>query len=231
MNKQKPTTASSEVTVPQLPFLDTTNPCVGSAIKTLPNADHDLLNKHEARRLTDRIRKAVNDVGALIEQAHDRGAWKALGYATWEAYVKTEFGFTRQRSYQLLDQGRVAKAISEATGELSNAFDISKRDADALKSDLDAVTAEIRERVALGQEPVEAVSKSVAAARAKANGPPRSRQLPASKSAPDTQEMTARLLSAWDLANAQARASFMRIARLSAVPAATFYATASGRDA
>lgn len=124
------------------------------------------MTKGEAKALTDRIHQAVDGLGALVEQAHDRGAWKALSYATWEAYVKAEFGFTRQRSYQLLDQGRVAKELAVATGDLSNAFDISARDAAAVKDDLPAVKAIVKARVDKGDEPAAVVAETVAAARA-----------------------------------------------------------------
>lgn len=123
------------------------------------------MDKAEAQAITDSIRNAVDCLGALVEQAHDRRAWKVMGYATWQAYVSEEFGFTRQRSYQLLDQGRVAKALSEATGDLSNVFDISARDAAAVKDDLPKVAAEVKQRVEMGEEPGTAIKETVAAAR------------------------------------------------------------------
>lgn len=134
-------------------------------IKTAPAAS-GTMNKVEAKALTDRIRNAVDGLGSLVEQAHDRAAWKAMGYSTWEAYVKAEFGFTRQRSYQLLDQGRVAKELASAAGDLSNAFDISARDASAVKAVLPAVKAQIKAKVAAGETPEKAVAETVAAARA-----------------------------------------------------------------
>jgi len=134
-------------------------------IKTTPAATGPM-NKGEAKALTDRIRQAVDGLGTLVEQAHDRGAWKAMGYAKWEEYVKAEFGFTKQRSYQLLDQGKVTKAIAEAAGQESNAFDFSARDVAAVKPDLSAVAADIKTRVEAGQEPKKAVAETVAAKRA-----------------------------------------------------------------
>lgn len=130
-------------------------------IKTATTNVAGPMDKAEAQAITDRIRNAVDSLGALVEKAHDRRAWKALGYKTWEAYVSAEFGFTRQRSYQLLDQGRVAKALGEAAGDLSNAFDISARDAAAVKGDLPAVSAAIKERIEAGEEPKAAVEDVV----------------------------------------------------------------------
>lgn len=124
------------------------------------------LSKADAQALTDRIRAAVDGLGSLVERAYDQKAWKAMGYATWEAYVGKEFGFTRQRSYQLLDQGKVAKELAVATGDLSNAFDISARDAAAVKSDLSAVTEEIKKRVEAGEKPTKVVDEVIAKKRA-----------------------------------------------------------------
>ena len=76
------------------------------------------LSKQAASKLTERIRKAGADFGALLLEAHDGGAWSVLGYATWGDYVRGEFEFSRQRSYQLLAQGRVNQRLAEAGSEL-----------------------------------------------------------------------------------------------------------------
>lgn len=123
------------------------------------------ISKVDAEALTKRIRSAVDSLGALVEQAHDRQAWKVMGYATWEAYVSAEFGFTRQRSYQLLDQGRTAKALGEAGGILSTAVDISERAARDIKADLPEVVEEIRTRVEQGEDPKTAVAETIDAKR------------------------------------------------------------------
>lgn len=119
------------------------------------------LSETEATKLTKKIKIAVDDLWALLIQAHEGKAWKALGYSTWEAYVSAEFSMSRQRSYQLLDQGKVIKAVREAAGDLSTnggqnskgrghtrtlstpsgAIDISERDARDIKADLPAVPA------------------------------------------------------------------------------------------
>ncbi len=126
------------------------------------------MTKVEAQAITERIRSAVDSLGVLVEQAHDRRAWKALGYATWEAYVSKEFGFTRQRSYQLLDQGRMTKAIAEAAGDLTTDVVIPEAAAREIKPVIEEVTADVAARVEAGQEPAEAVEEAVAAGRAKA---------------------------------------------------------------
>jgi hypothetical protein len=144
------------------------------------------LTEKEAVALTGRIRKAVDNLWALLLEAHDRRAWKALKYATWEAYVAAEFSMSRTRSYQILDQGRVIEAIRQVTGDLSTAgrqsekgrggtrtlsavdlnVDISERDARDIKDDLAAVTAEISTRVGQGEPPQKAATDVIAEKRA-----------------------------------------------------------------
>jgi len=136
-------------------------------IKTSPAKSDAPLNKAQARTLTERIRKHIDAAWADITAAYEGKAWKALGYASWEAYVKAEFDMSRRRSYQLIDQGRVIREIAEATGQnVQHAAQISYRDAEKIKGDLPSVTAEIRERVEAGETPETAVARTVAEARA-----------------------------------------------------------------
>lgn len=72
------------------------------------------LTRDEAAELTRRIKGNIRQLGHLLLEAHDKRAWSALQYPSWERYVRVEFGLGRSRSYQLLDQGRVIRAISEA---------------------------------------------------------------------------------------------------------------------
>lgn len=140
--------------------------------------------KAEAQVLTDRIRQNVDQLWALLLDAHDRRAWKAMGYQTWGEYVGAEFAMGRQRSYQILDQGRVIEAIREVAGVSTTGrqndvrgaprtksnpalgIDISERDARDIKPDLPAVTEDIRTRVEAGQDPQKAVAEVVADKRA-----------------------------------------------------------------
>lgn len=43
----------------------------------------------EARQLTERIRSAADTLCQLLAEAHDRGAWRALGYDSFNAYVSS----------------------------------------------------------------------------------------------------------------------------------------------
>ena len=75
-----------------------------------------LLSENEARDLTERIRNGMTNLATLIMEAHDSEAWRALGYASWGAYVDGEFPFSRVHSYDLIDQGRTIHALTEAVG-------------------------------------------------------------------------------------------------------------------
>lgn len=125
------------------------------------------LSKSEAKSLTDKIRKSVDGLWALLLEAYERKAWKALEYKTWESYVKAEFDMSRRRSYQLVDQGRVIRAIKEVTGEnVQHVAQISARDVDAVKDELPTVTTEIESRISQGETPDKAVSDVVSERRA-----------------------------------------------------------------
>lgn len=74
------------------------------------------LDARAARALTERIKSAANNFSLLLMEAQERQAWVALGYRTWERYVRQEFGLSRTRSYELLDHGRLIRAIQATTG-------------------------------------------------------------------------------------------------------------------
>lgn len=123
------------------------------------------LSKADAKKLTQKIKTAVDDLWSLLVQAHEGRAWKALGHATWQAYVEAEFGMSKRRADQLLEKSEVIAAIEDATGKKGNAFPISKRDVDAVKTDLPAVAEEIKVKLEAGEEPKKAVADTIAAKR------------------------------------------------------------------
>jgi hypothetical protein len=103
-----------------------------------------------ARELTDRIRRASETAGrvcSLLVEAHQRRAWSALGYHTWADYVRLEFRLSRSRSYELLDQGRVIRAMEAVTG-LSGIPDISPYAAAQIKAHIAEITETLRARIA-----------------------------------------------------------------------------------
>jgi len=68
-----------------------------------------LMDEAEAAVITQEIRDTTTLVCHLVKEAHDKQAWRALGYPTWAAYCKAEFNIGRSRSYQLV---RYAEAIA-----------------------------------------------------------------------------------------------------------------------
>jgi hypothetical protein len=112
------------------------------------------LTAEEARSLTDRINAAAGALWRLLLEAHEREAWRALGYPSWREYAREEFTISQSRAYQLLDQGRVIAAIADAAGvEISTMVEISERAARDVAPALPEVTATIRTRVEDGEEP------------------------------------------------------------------------------
>jgi hypothetical protein len=108
------------------------------------------IDENGARELTERIRAAAHTAHrlcSLLVEAHERRAWLALGYPTWAEYVGAEFRLSRSRSYELLDHGRVLRALEAATG-LSGIPDISAYAAAQIRPHLDEVTQAIRARCA-----------------------------------------------------------------------------------
>jgi hypothetical protein len=105
------------------------------------------VGEREARELTSRIRDSASNVCLLLFEAHRRNAASALGYPTWERYVRQEFGMSRRRSYELLDQAQVILAIRDAV-PLSGIPHIRPFVAGYIKSHLDEVIGEVRTRLA-----------------------------------------------------------------------------------
>lgn len=117
------------------------------------------MSRGEAQILTDRIRRTADQLWQLLLEAYEREAWRALGYVNFREYAKNEFEFSQSRAYQLLDQGRVIKALEQATN-FSTTVEISEWDARRIKPQLAEVSAAIRRRVAQG-EPADAVVEDV----------------------------------------------------------------------
>jgi hypothetical protein len=138
-----------------------------AAAEPEPAAAEPLLDARGASDLTERIRAATRHVCLLLLEAHERGAAAALGYETWAHYVKQEFGLSRRRSYELLDQARVIRAIRDA-GAVSGIPHISAYAAAELKANLDEVLETVRQEAtgATESQRMDAVTRVVAAARA-----------------------------------------------------------------
>lgn len=117
--------------------------------------DRTPLNTEQAKQITHSIRDAAEVIWILIARAHAGKAWKALGYDSWEDYVKSEFNMSRSRSYQLLDQAKVISEIEAALPKGSE-VKISEAAARELKVVLEEAVPEIR-KATEGLEKEEAV--------------------------------------------------------------------------
>jgi hypothetical protein len=80
---------------------------------TIDTARRRALSEAEARELTTVIRRSMTRLWILVTEAHDRRAHAAMGYDTWDAYVRAELRMSPSRSYQLLDQGHVMRAMAQ----------------------------------------------------------------------------------------------------------------------
>lgn len=105
------------------------------------------LDADQAKELTEYIRSTSNVLYVLIERAHSGKAHLALGYTSFEEYVKAEFDISRSRAYQLLNQSRVISEIESALPE-GTSIHITEAAARDLKHALDDLVPEIRERTA-----------------------------------------------------------------------------------
>jgi hypothetical protein len=141
MREQEPHLACSGAARSEAPGREGTTTSAG------PDTEID---ERGARDLTERIRRAANTAHglcSLLVEAHERRAWVALGYPTWSDYIRAEFRLSRSRSYELLDHGRVLRALRAATGVSGNP-DISAYAAVQIKPHLAEVTEAIRTRTA-----------------------------------------------------------------------------------
>lgn len=100
----------------------------------------------DAKELTSRIRDGLGDMPLLLLEAHEERAWIPLGHRSWEQYVRLEFGLSRSRSYELLDQARVIRALRLAAAT-ERIPPISALAAIQIKPRLGEVVDEVRRRL------------------------------------------------------------------------------------
>lgn len=141
------------------------------------------LSRAQAQALTRKVVAAGDKWWALLAETHEKKAYAAMGYHSWETYAERELGMSGRNAYRLLDQGRVVLALEQAgvtrasdgsspdqpqcpkTSTKNQAPPVSARQAEVLKPDLPAATKEIAAAVAGGATPEEAVKGAVAARR------------------------------------------------------------------
>lgn len=102
------------------------------------------MTAEQATEITEAIKSAATATYVLLRQAHDHKAHKALGYETWEDYVRKEFEISAQRSYQLLHLERTIAMIEEATPE-GTEVKLTEKQARDIKRELPRITERIQE--------------------------------------------------------------------------------------
>jgi hypothetical protein len=78
------------------------------------------LSGEEARSLTDEVKQDAERLWRKLVELYDGGAHLALGFNSWGDYFATEFGGSSSRAYQILDAGRVARALGSTNGGMAN---------------------------------------------------------------------------------------------------------------
>ncbi len=126
-------------------------------VAKLASRSFDQMTTSEAQTLTQRIKRGLENVSLLLLEAHQRRAWAALGYPTWEAYVRHEFGLSRTRSYELVYHGQVLREIQAASG-MSGIPNISPYTAIKIRAHLQAVVEVLKVRLMTAHTEAEAAS-------------------------------------------------------------------------
>lgn len=121
------------------------------------------MNKAEAQELTAQIRAQGHLLWRLVAEAYDRKAWQALGYTGWKEYATVELDMSESRSYQLVDTGRVMRAIGEVAGE--GVFDqlvVTARETAKVKPHLSTFKREVQKGLKAGLDAPQAVDAAIA---------------------------------------------------------------------
>lgn len=69
------------------------------------------LSRAEARSLTDEVKLDAERLWRKLVELYEGDAHTTLGYGSWGAYFKAEFGGSKSRAYELLDAGKVLAAV------------------------------------------------------------------------------------------------------------------------
>jgi hypothetical protein len=70
----------------------------------------------------------------MLKRAHDEKAWQALGYTTWNDYVKAEIKLCKSRVFQLLDHAEIKGELEKSNMLDSATLPTSSRVTDELKA-------------------------------------------------------------------------------------------------
>lgn len=93
-------------------------------MSTQNSVEQRVCSAAEARELTDQIKTGMESIFHLIRSAYRGRAWAALGYSSWDEYVRREFGHLHLRPpleerqevvMSLREAGMSTRAIAAAT--------------------------------------------------------------------------------------------------------------------
>lgn len=108
------------------------------------------LDAQDARVLTDEINQTKLRLWLLVSEAHDRRAHLALGYETWDDYVRAEFRMSPSRAYQWIDTGHVMRALAKAGVDIDHVDPPTVRVVAQIKSRLPEVQRIAKRAIARG---------------------------------------------------------------------------------
>jgi len=103
------------------------------------------LSVDQAKEITERIKTTTNVLYLLIKRAHAGKAYTALGYKTFEEYVRSEFNYSRSYAYKLLNQANVIQAIEEKAPEGTQIY-IGDSTARGLRKVLPEILEDVEEK-------------------------------------------------------------------------------------
>lgn len=101
----------------------------------------------EARSVADGIKSKLVEVVEKLKEFHDRQGWKALGYASWDQCLQTEFRLSRQRAHQLLNYGQVKQNLAQLEANVSTIVDTLPAINEAQARELAKLPAEAQQEV------------------------------------------------------------------------------------
>lgn len=127
----------------------------GQEVVTEINFSSPALDADSAREITERIKTTTNVLFMLVKRAHAGKAYIALGYDSFEKYVRAEFDFSKVYAYRLINQANFIEAIEAKLPEGAQ-IHVSEPVSTKLKKALPELLEEIEERVAGIEDPEDA---------------------------------------------------------------------------
>ena len=127
----------------------------GREIVTEINFSSPALDADSAREITERIKTTTNVLYMLVKRAHAGKAYLALGYDSFEKYVREEFNFSKVYAYRLINQANFIAAIESKLPEGTQVH-VSEPVSTKLKKVLPELLEEIEERVEGVEDPEDA---------------------------------------------------------------------------